>query len=139
MTALLPGEEEEGAGEFVERFTVIGKTLESPKIDVPSTEFVRELQWKKLELAEAYDYEILRQGENNKWLPVEKGTAKKNEIKFKEKYPGGMYRLVVNAKAKARLTSESSMVEFKVYNGSRSPAAVEEARMREAIEKPTNL
>ncbi|HEX4923891.1 MAG TPA: hypothetical protein VFV50_07385 [Bdellovibrionales bacterium] len=138
VTALLPDEEKEAEpGEFSTKFAVVGKAIETPKIAVPSTEFVRELTWDKAEHAEKYEFAISRL-DKDKWVPVEKGTTEKTTVKFKEKHKGGQYRIVVKALAQAREPSNDSLIEFKVYDGDRSPAAVEEAQMREAIEKPTN-
>lgn len=137
VSALLPDDEEGDAGENWRKFTIVGKSLETPKIAVPSTEFVRELTWDKSEFADKYEFKILHQGEGG-WKQVEEGVTKKSEVKFKQKYKGGQYRLVVKALAPARAPSQESVIEFNVYNGDRSPAAVKEAQMREAIEKPTN-
>lgn len=138
VTALLPDEESEAEpGEFANRFSVIGAAIETPKIAVPSTEFVRELTWDKAEHAEKYEYAISRL-DKAAWVPVENGTTKLTRVNFNEKHLGGQYRIVVKALADAREPSAEALVEFKVYDGDRSPAAVEEAQMREAIEKPTN-
>ncbi|MEQ1878305.1 MAG: hypothetical protein ABL958_16805, partial [Bdellovibrionia bacterium] len=138
VAALLPDDEEGDPGETWRKFTVVGKNLETPKIAVPLTEFIRELSWNKTAFAEKYEFQILRLETEGSWKEVERGTTKNAEVKFKEKHKGGQYRLTVKAFAPARAPSEVAMAEFKVYDGDRSPAAVKEAQMREAIEKPTN-
>lgn len=118
-------------------FTVFGRKLESPQVQTPTSEWVRELQWPKTPFAESYDYLLSRKDpQSQKWVPLMKRTdVPDTGLYFDGAWPGGSYRFVVRAEAKLRPQSEKTEILFEVRSGDRSPAAQEMATIRESIDR----
>lgn len=128
------GESQEKPGTF----SLVGKILETPAIEKPEDIWVQNIKWDKTEYAEKYTYVLQRKDENDKWQKVEmKENYAGNEVPLDVKYPGGQYRFAIKAESHLREPSKVARIDFQVYNGDRSPAAVEEAKLRYSLEKPT--
>lgn len=124
----------------VVEFTHVGKKIEKPVIEKPTNEFVRELKWSKPELAENYKVILARYNEKmGKWQKVGAPESVNEErMDFDPKWPGGKYRLSVQASAKFREDSEASIEKFEVKMGDRSPAAEYVSTVRESIDRVRN-
>lgn len=140
VTAYMPEDKELGEKDNVHRkLTLIGKKLLKPKIEKPDTKFVTELSWNKPEYTQKFSYAIQRKNEKGKWEVLEKKSdIAENNLKLNPQYPGGQLKLSVKAQSELRETSDTVDEDFYVYEGSRTPAAIEEAKLREAIEKEYN-
>lgn len=140
VVTLMPEDKEPGELNKTKiKFTLIGKKLEAPSIDKPQTKFVTDLKWAKPNHAQTYSYAITRQNPKGNWEVLErKANVTESSIKLNPTYPGGPMKLAVKAMADLREPSDVAQVDFNVYEGSRTPAAIEEAKLREAIEKESN-
>jgi hypothetical protein len=128
------GEKQDSPGTF----TLIGKALETPEIEKPEDIWVQNLKWNKPDFTQKFDYVIQRKTEDGKWEKVEgKTDFAEQQIPFPIEYPGGNYRLGVKAEATLREPSKIALMPFEVSGGDRSPAAVEEAKLRHSLDKPT--
>lgn len=120
-------------------FTIIGKKLETPRIDEPTSPFVRKLTWEPIPFSETYSYELLRRAPNRKWVPFKADDKNKtNKLEFEPQWKGGEYKLSVTANAKNRLPSSTHSLIFEVAMGDRSIAAEQIAQMRESIARTNN-
>lgn len=129
------GESQENPGVF----TLIGKSIAPPAIEKPEDIWVEKLRWEKSEYADRYTYLLQRQDEKSKWTRVDmQENFNDSELTFPTSYPGGRYRLAVKAEGNLRESSSVAKVEFDVFNGDRSPATVEETKLRYSLEKPTS-
>lgn len=117
------------------QFTLIGKTITPPAIEKPDSKFVTKVAWAPAPFASKYDYRITRKTKAGKWVKVaaKKGVSD-TEVLLDPKKPGGLYRLEVTAHGEKRESSAPAAVEFNVYQGLRTPAAIETAKLREAME-----
>ncbi len=140
VTAIYKDGTEGEMGELGTPFVLLGEKLDKPDIEKPDTDFVRELKWSKPDRAGYYSYHLFKLNKKRKkWELIEKGPVEKsNEIAFNEKYSGGKYRLKVKAHADNVISSDLAKMEFKVYDGDRSPAAAYRHEMRESMEKEAN-
>lgn len=130
---------EEGEGqETPGSFKLIGKKLAAPIIAKPDDIWVEKLKWDKTEFADSYSYSLQRKLNDNKWERVDlQEKFLNNEIIFLTSYPGGKYKLSVKAHGTLREESSTAKIEFDVFSGDRSPAAIEESKLRYSLEKPT--
>ena len=120
--------------------TVRGERIERPRVSDPETDFVRELSWSNPDKSEAFTYSLERSNGKGKWKIFEKKTQfKETKISFNEKYPGGRYRLKVQASAQLRPSSEIESLEFNVRDGDRSEEAANLMRLRESLEQPSKF
>ncbi|MBX9767793.1 MAG: hypothetical protein K2X47_11025 [Bdellovibrionales bacterium] len=116
-------------------FSLLGKKIPTPNPERPNTRFVTEVEWATPEFAKTYSYKISRKTKNGKWQVIQN---KKGETEPKATLdpnaPGGTYKLEVKSHAPLREDSETASIEFSVYEGKRTPAAIESAMLRESIE-----
>ena len=116
-------------------FSLLGKKIEAPKPEQPTTRFVTELEWSQPEFAATYTYKVSRKLKNGKWQTVQsKKESPESKISLDPNAPGGTYRLEVKGHAPLRTDSDTERIEFSVYEGKRTPAAIESAMLRESIE-----
>ncbi|MGE5085063.1 MAG: hypothetical protein ACM3MG_02100 [Bacillota bacterium] len=121
----------------VSQFTIIGKEVDSPKVQKPESEFVRELKWTHPEHVTGYDIYLLKfNTASKKW---EKFQAyqdyKEDSLAFDPAWDGGLYQLVVRSNSDLRPHSKVTKETFNVRSGDRSPAAEYTALVRRSIEK----
>lgn len=117
----------EGDITAVQTFDLIGPKLESPSnthMDEYNTQIVN---WRRVEMAQAYNY-TLEQKTKDGWKTVDQKKVAKNGIKYSQALPTGEYRINVRSTANYRLPSDPMMQEFKTQNFSRSPAALEQIK-----------
>lgn len=116
--------------------SVIGKKLAVPEVPKPDSKFVTKIGWKGSEYAQKYDYVLTRKDRGGRWEVLEKkNQTEATEIQLDPKRPGGTYKLQVKAYGALRESSPTKVIEFPVYEGLRTPAAIETAMLREAMEK----
>lgn len=116
--------------------TVIGKKLAVPEVPKPDSKFVTKIGWKGSEYAKKYDYVLTRKDRGGRWQILErKNQTDATEIILDPKKPGGIYKLQVKSYGPLRESSATKVIEFPVYEGLRTPAAIETAMLREAMEK----
>lgn len=128
------GESQEKPGTF----TLIGKALEPPNIETPEDIWVQSIKWDKADYAENFTYSLQRKDESGVWKKLEmKEKFTGNEAPLDIQYPGGLYRFAIKAEGTLREASKVAKIDFNVYKGDRSPAAVEDAKLRYSLEKPT--
>lgn len=120
-------------------FTVLGPTLSQAKVEAPESEFVREVKWKKIDTAEAYDVHVLRYDKpTKKWLKVQSfQDYKETTLPFDQNWQGGKYQVLVRSKGNLRAPSSLSKASFDVVSGNRSPAAEYTALVRKSIDRVT--
>lgn len=121
----------------VSQFSILGKVLNSPKLQKPETEFVREVKWDHPVHTTNYDVFLFKYSiENKKW---EKFKTMENvqgdTLSFDPAWPGGKYQIAVRAKSSLRPSSTLSKETFKVHSGDRSPAAEYVTLVRSSIER----
>ncbi len=116
--------------------TIFGKKVGVPEVVKPDSKFVTKIGWKGAEFSEKYDYVLSRKDRSGRWQVLEKKTqSDATEIILDPKRPGGNYKLQVKAYGTLRDSSSTKVLEFPVYEGLRTPAAIETAMLREAMEK----
>ncbi|MCB0367060.1 MAG: hypothetical protein H6624_07805 [Bdellovibrionaceae bacterium] len=123
------------------KFSLVGAPLEKPNLQQPLTKYVQELNWKAPEFAQAYDCIVQRRsGEDGSWRTVSKVKGhKESPLPFDLSNPTGFYKLKVQARSYLREKSEIAEMEFEVRGGIRSPAALEEAQLRDSLERPSHI
>lgn len=128
------GDVQETPGEF----TLLGAPIETIEIEKPEDIWVQNIKWKKPDYVEQYTYMLQRKTDDGKWQKLEaQENFKAEEIPLSEKYPGGKFRIAVKGTAHLREPSKISTLEFDVYAGDRSPAAIEDSKLRYSLEKPS--
>lgn len=127
--------------ETLGELTIIGNKLKKPIIDTPETQFVREIKWKEDPYAQSYQVELQKFNPSlKKWeKKVEEKTFKGNKIAFDDKWPGGNYRIVLQAKGNLRPDSDRSQMNFNVKTGDRSIAAEYSYVLRKSIDRINGL
>lgn len=126
-------------------FSLIGAPLKKIEIESPEDIWVQKLSWSQPEFTNSFTYKIQKSTSvnkadtnNKKWETIESKTDYANStVNFSNDYKGGHYRLLIKATAALREDSPASNIEFDVFNGDRSPAAAEDAKLRFSFEKPT--
>ncbi len=129
------GESQETPGDF----TLVGKPIDTPNIEKPEDIWVLSLKWERPEFTDSFTYVMQRKDEKGQWQRIEmKENYSATETPLDVKYPGGAYRVAIKAVGNLREPSKVARADFKVYTGDRTPAAVEEAKLRYSLEKPTS-
>lgn len=129
----------EGSDE-ANKFVLLGEKLDEPEILAPIDKYVNEIGWTAPKRAEFYTYMLSRKNENGKWKRISRGrNHPKRMIDIPQDIPGGRFRLQVRAEAPNITPSDIEKLEFDIFLGSRDPASVNENRLKESIEKPTNM
>jgi hypothetical protein len=136
VAAMSKNEHKGDADENQNTFTLIGAPLEAPEIQIPDDKYVTKINWAPTQHAVSYNYSVQRKDGKWKKLDVKKEFVN-TEVPIAVNWPGGKYKVSVQANSNLREKSKTSSVEFEVWNGDRSPAAVEEAKLRESLEKPS--
>lgn len=122
-----------------QRLTLMGAPLERPNLQKPLTKYVQELAWEPTKHAAGYDY-VLERRTAQGWKPVErKRGIKASPLVFDLGNPTGTYRAKLQAFAPLREKSKITEMEFEVRGGIRSPAALEEAQLRDSLERPSHI
>lgn len=117
-------------------FTLMGKMLETPQIQIPDSPFVRSLSWDPVPKSENYSYQLFVRGPNRKWNSFAKeDNFRKTNLPFPADWKGGEYKFSVTANANLRVSSKTHTIIFEVAKGDRSPEAEQIARLRESIER----
>lgn len=119
--------------------SVWGPELENMEINKPTSPFVREVSWPKVEFAQSYTYALQRfDPAKNKWQTVysEKSSAEP-VAKFSASWPGGKYRINARATAPLRKSSKVTSLSFDVIDGDRSATAEYKAMLRKSIVRTT--
>ncbi len=116
-------------------FTVIGKKLETPKINYPETIFVRQLSWKNINLADYYTYTLYKKASSRQWKKFKENKITTTQLVFDPSWKGGEYKLTVQAHANLRESSNTYSINFDVANGERTPAAEHFALLRKSIDR----
>jgi hypothetical protein len=121
--------------------TVFGAKLKKPVLETPENQFVREIKWIENTYAANYAVELQKYNPSTKkWeSKVEEKSYKSNKISFDDKWPGGQYRIVLQAKGNLRADSDKSVLNFKVKNGDRSIAAEYTYVLRKSIDRINGL
>ncbi|MEO0337286.1 MAG: hypothetical protein AAF202_12890, partial [Pseudomonadota bacterium] len=118
-----------------------GKRLDRPEVSRPFSKFVKEIEWDQPEHADSYTVVLYRKiNGSKKWKRVKiDKKVKENKLPFDLSQPSGTYKVKVQAKAKGRKSSDVAELEFPVKGGFRTPAAVEQAILKDSLNKPTNF
>lgn len=128
------GKEGEPFGDAIP-FSVIAKKLDTPKLEIPETSYVRNLKWEPINNAANYKYTLLKKGTDRKWRMFKEEEITSTTIVFDQKWKGGEYKMTVGAQAPLRTPSKLHTIVFKVANGDRSEAAEKKALMRKSIDR----
>lgn len=140
VTAVMPEGERGEEWEAPQEFAFVGSQLEPPLIEKPISKFVQSLQWNRPEHAQSYSLVLFEKQEDGKLKPVEKQTQiESTSVPFDLSRPSGQYVLKLIAEAPLRKRSEISELEFEIKGGLRTPAAVEQAILKDSLEKPTHF
>ena len=116
-------------------FKIIGNRLEIPKIKVPDSPYVRQLQWESIPFAESYKINLMRKENEKKWKNILNTEQKNTVIAFDSAWKGGEYKLSITALGNLRTNSKTRSIIFKVINGDRSIAAEKKAGLRKSIDR----
>jgi hypothetical protein len=120
------------------KFTLLAAKLDRPAIDKPESGYVRFLKWSKPLRTETFNTTVSRKEKNGRWRVLKKVSSQVDStLDFANDWPGGVYKLSVQAEAKLTQSSEASEMQFTVFSGNRSPAAEFNATVRKSIEKIT--
>lgn len=132
-TALGISSEKPTTGSFI----LFGKKIATPKITIPDSAWVRQLTWFNSANTEEFIFILSKWNtKNNKWDVISKETNyKKNQISFLQEWPGGRYKLQVQAKSKFRVTSDISTAQFSVFDGNRNPSNEYKYTIRQSIDR----
>lgn len=128
------GEPSESPGKFL----LQGKKLSPPKVQEPMDEYVNQIEWKSVEYAKSYSYVLSRQVGGQWKLLTKKANHDQTKLEFPVGMPGGKLKLQVRADSDTRPSSDISAFEFPVFEGKRDPASIDESRLKNSIEKPTD-
>lgn len=119
-------------------FKLVGREIERPEVEHPEDIYVQILKWERPKFADAFNFVLNHRTSDGKWERISGAKDfKDTSLDFSTKYPGGHYRFVIQATGRLRENSKATAVEFDVYAGDRSPEAIEEAKLRQSLEKPT--
>ncbi len=120
-------------------FSLLGQKLDSPVLEKPENEFVRQVRWKDSGRSSHYDYELQRfEVKTGKWKQVSAQLGyKKTDLNFDSKWPGGKYKLSVQSHGYLLPSSERSEMQLQVRNGDRSAEAEAAAKLRQSIDRLT--
>ncbi len=118
-------------------FTIFGPALNSPKIEPPENEFVREVKWSPPEADTTFDIALSRFNEAKQKWDVVKSIQNYSDLTLPvdSSLPGGQYQFAIRAKKNLRPSSPTASQKFKVREGDRSPAAEYSALVRKSIER----
>ncbi|MGZ3775334.1 MAG: fibronectin type III domain-containing protein [Pseudobdellovibrionaceae bacterium] len=123
----------------VSSFTLLGATVQNPKLEKPDSDFVREVKWSHPDNASTFDVQVWKfntaQKKWDKFKVLE--NVQDNSLHFDESWPGGKYQIAVKAKADKRPDSKTEKLSFTVRHGDRSPAAEYTATVRKSIDHIT--
>ncbi len=137
VTSIMPEGEPGDPPEDFTNFSYIGAPIEDPKLIAPLSSIVQELTWEPAAFAESYQY-ALQFNSQGQWKTIEKKTnVQETKIPFDLARPSGNYRLQVRASGPLRQNSKVANLDFDVKGGLRDPAAIENAVLKESLEKPT--
>lgn len=116
-------------------FSIQGPKLESPKLVVPLSAFVRELKWQNMN-AKNVALVVNRWDELKKmWILVfEDSNFQENSLKFNPIWPGGKYQISLTAVAPLSAGSDVNVTEFNVFEGDRSTKSESINKQREIEE-----
>ena len=96
------------------------------------------MKWEKPDRAKTYHYQIFKK-QKGKWVLVEEQKEHNtNKAPFDLSRPPGKYRVSVQAHAPYTQSSKVARLQFRAAGNLRSPAAVNNAILKDSIEKPTN-
>ena len=132
----------ETPGEIPERwqkFALIGAQLKPPELKTPLSKYVQDLTWEPTEYAQSYDCIVQRKTKTGWKLMSKVRSHRQTTLPFDLGNPSGDYRLKVQATGKLREKSKISSMDFQVRGGIRSPAALENAQLRDSLERPSHL
>lgn len=120
---------------------VYGGKLKKPVIGTPENQFVREIKWNEDSFVTNYTIELQKfNPTSKKWeKKVEDKSFKGNKISFDDRWPGGSYRVILQAKGYLRPPSDKSVLNFKVKSGDRSIAAEYTYVLRKSIDRINGL
>lgn len=123
----------------VGQFSLLGAPIESPKIEKPESEFVRELKWSSPANASNFDVVVSKLNDQaKKWETVKVvENIQESALAFDDTLPGGKYQVAVRAKGDLRVSSALAKQTFSVRHGDRSPAAEYTALVRKSIDRVT--
>ncbi|MCB0361213.1 MAG: hypothetical protein KDD35_00735 [Bdellovibrionales bacterium] len=120
-------------------FLLFGKGLPAPKIDRPTSPYIRQLSWEKPQFSENFDLVLLRK-KGKAWKSIQKLRGHpENEISFDPSRPSGIYKLRLRARAALRPASPTSELSFEFRGGSPDERDQKEQQLAESLEKPTDL
>lgn len=123
----------------VGQFAVLGAPIQSPKVDKPESEFVREVKWSRPDNVSTFDVHVLKYNTTDKkWEKVKEIKDTQDEsVPIDESWAGGKYQVAVRAKSPMRPHSAYTKQSFTVRHGDRSPAAEYTATVRKSIDRVT--
>lgn len=121
----------------VDEFSVWGKQIDTPVIEKPESEYVREIKWNTPEGATAFNYWITRfNAKDKKWELIEKAeNVNTTSIPFKNEWIGGRYKITVNATGNMRPPSAREEIKFSVIDGNRSTEREYTQTLRQSIDR----
>lgn len=121
-------------------FAVFGKKLNPPKITPPETHFIRSLTWEAIPEAKKYTYTLyqLEKPPGRKWIKFKEGNTNSPELNFETEWPGGKYRLSIEAQTDLHDSAKTVSQVFEVASGYRSIEAEQKALLTKSIQRVTN-
>lgn len=118
-------------------FTLVGQRLSPPVINKPLSQYVLELSWEKPPYSESYNLSLQRRTTKG-WKEVRKLIQfKNNKIPFDLSQPSGTYKLKAQARATLRQSSPVAEQIFEARGGILDPSALEDAKLKDSLNKPT--
>ena len=115
-------------------FNHVGR-IPSPEPIPPTSEIIENVEWKDVPNAKGYAYSLYQLKGKDEWQQLEKKKTKQAKAPIDPKYTGGAYRLKVIAIGDKRKSATPVVIDFTLAR-TRGPAAIKEARMIEAVERP---
>lgn len=118
------------------QFTVFGKKIEPPLMEKPESEFINKISWSKPVGASHFIYDLARKNSRGQWDVLEKKVNyEKTNLDINPKFKGGEYRLRIGSLGVLRPNSDIKIFEFPVFDGQRTVANMEIAKLRRAMER----
>jgi hypothetical protein len=117
-------------------FVLQGPALSAPRIELPRSRFVRQLEWSPSKYADDYDFILWQQNPvNKKWDLLHKTNLTATTLNFDSRWPGGKYMMQVQATGQYRLASKLAKIKFSVAAGDRSPASEMASSLKQSIDR----
>jgi len=115
-------------------FELYGAPLQTPEIEIPETQFIRQINWKSDQKTKNHLVKIFRLKTGNLGELVQTAEISERIFYVPLNWPGGRYQIQVTSQTDFFEDSKMSSKTFELIGGDRSEAAQYKAELRASIE-----